>query len=216
MLAAQGGGSGGGTGGTGQTGVIDQNTGTGGGGSGGGATGGASKKKKLVQNDQATATRYLGYELIGDSYTYVPPVTFKAARYVGARNRLAGGLLMYVERGVLPGSPAGPCSHCSHKFKQLGAPCLGEEKTTERFGSDPFFRVKTSTLYDPEVRAVFLPCCPTCRSRSMVICVVIMLLCRALRERSKDERVPGPPCACVRVVWERRKTKTNIHHRKWS
>lgn len=156
LLAAQGGGSGG-TGGTGQVGVIE-NTAAGGG-AGGGATGGASKKKKLVQNDGATATRYLGYELLGDTYTYVPPTTFKAARYVGARNRVAGGLLMYLERGVLPGSPAGPCSHCSHKFKQLGAPCLGQEKTTARFGSDPFFRVKMSTLYDPEVRSAGVCVC---------------------------------------------------------
>jgi hypothetical protein len=157
LLAAQGGGSGTGGSGTGQTGVID-NTGTGGG-SSGGASGGASKKKKLVQNDGATSTRYLGYELMGDTYTYVPPVTFKAARYVGARNRLAGGLLMSLERGVLPGAPSGPCSHCSHKFKQLHAPCLGRDKTTARFGSDPFFRVKTSTLYDPEVRCACVGVC---------------------------------------------------------
>ena len=77
---------------------------------------------------------------------------------MGGRNRLAGGLLMFLERGELPGTPGGPCSHCSHKFKQLGAPCLGVKKTTAPFGSDPFFRLKTSSLYSPEVRCMRVLC----------------------------------------------------------
>ena len=83
MLATGSGGSSGGTGAGGDGGGtgagVDQNTGTGGGG-GSGASGGASKKKKLVQNGDKEALLFLGYELLSDAQSYIPPITYKVPR----------------------------------------------------------------------------------------------------------------------------------------